>query len=126
MLYLNANNAISYLYKDNASNVTESMVLETIECINNGFDDEDLERLYSSESIAELKEHYGSTDIDTLDKEIKLSVTYQAEEYVFEINVETLLDVRKDNARTYLGKLIGNAIKEKINNSGEITAFQKV
>lgn len=126
MLYLNANDAISYLYKDNASNVTESMVLETIECINNGFDDEDLERLYSSESIAELKEHYGSTDIDTLDKEIKLSVTYQAEEYVFEINVETLLDVRKDNARTYLGKLIGNAIKEKINNSGEITAFQKV
>lgn len=126
MLYLNANDAISYLYKDNAGNVTESMVLETIECINNGFDDEDLERLYSTESIAELKEHYGSTDIDTLDKEIKLSVTYQAEEYVFEVNVETLLDVRKDNARTYLGKLIGNAIKEKINNSGEITAFQKV
>ena len=125
MIYLTANDAISYLYKDNVI-VNESMVLETIECLNTGFDDEDLERLYSAESITELKERYDNGNIDTLDKEIKLSVTYQAEEYVFEVNVETLLDVRTDNARTYLGKLIGNAIKEKINNSGEITAFQKV
>lgn len=121
MIYLDRTKAINLLYLSNAGEVTESMILALLECVENGFDESDLEQFFSEEIVDSVL----TSELKILDKEMTLIVNYQAEEYEFEVVVDTRVDVRDEYSRKELGKLIGNTIKNKITNHGEIISLKK-
>jgi hypothetical protein len=45
--------------------------------------------------------------------------------FVAGLEVETLVDLREEAGRIPMAKLIGNELKQKINNSGEIIAIER-
>lgn len=124
MYFLNSIIATQYLFESNPDGVVQSHVERLAECIENGvFTEEDIQDIFTEEIQERIRAEQG--DVPVLEEAVVLKVTYQAEEYQFDVQVETFVDLREEAGRIPMAKLIGNELKQKINNSGEIIAIER-
>lgn len=117
--------AVYLLYRDN-EHVTREMVERLFECVDTEFSDGSLTHLFNEETIKDLKSRIRKPTVaKMLDQEMKFSIQYEAtEDFTFDLEIETQMDLRDEPTRKLLGKQIGNNIADIINEHGKITAFE--
>lgn len=124
MIFIDRTEAIQLLYASKTDEITESIILELLDCVDNGFTEENLSTFFTKEIVQKLIEDNFNPKL--LNEPLTLEVEYKADEYLFNVTVDTLLDVRDEDTRIMLGASIGEVIKDKIDNHGEIISFKKV